>query len=320
MHSFKGGAGRSVTTGNVATALARDFGKRVLIIDLDLESAGTSVLFDVEERSETDDFNSVQGILGGENVANLGRDKFEQMWRNSHCDIPLMHGRVEGGWLKVMPSLQILKGHQVRTSFSTADTRSFGAFLAYLNEILKYDILLVDSPSGTQGPALFGLQFCDHLCEFVRWSRQFIRGATRFIMEFNEREERKDSSIQSILVIPVAVPSEMPEDPAVLRSLCSRAGLFVKDIEEASRKFSMNHETDTSRIRLLGDAPPGTDFRDWSNIQRYLSGISENPILKWDDVVFGTKRYERLTSTSASTALDEYRSLAQAILAESEEN
>src|SRR5262245_29380669 len=48
VHSFRGGTGKSNTTANVATLLASE-GKRVGIVDTDIQSPGIHVLFGMDE-------------------------------------------------------------------------------------------------------------------------------------------------------------------------------------------------------------------------------------------------------------------------------
>jgi septum site-determining protein MinD len=48
VHSFRGGTGKSNTTANVAALLARD-GKRVGVVDLDIQSPGIHVLFGMDQ-------------------------------------------------------------------------------------------------------------------------------------------------------------------------------------------------------------------------------------------------------------------------------
>ena len=52
VHSFRGGTGKSNVTANLATLLARQ-GKRVGVVDTDLQSPGLHVLFGLEEERHT---------------------------------------------------------------------------------------------------------------------------------------------------------------------------------------------------------------------------------------------------------------------------
>src|SRR5258707_3708857 len=85
MYSFKGGAGRTVTTANVGYNLASALARRVLIIDLDMESAGAAVLFgtdgSLERSTET---LSIQDILREASVqALLDEQNFKDTWQRS---------------------------------------------------------------------------------------------------------------------------------------------------------------------------------------------------------------------------------------------
>ena len=65
MYSFKGGAGRTVTTANVARILSAERRKRVTVMDLDVESAGLSVLFGVDRKVESGECSTIQDVLRG---------------------------------------------------------------------------------------------------------------------------------------------------------------------------------------------------------------------------------------------------------------
>lgn len=316
MHSFKGGAGRTVTTANVAAILAKEMGKRVLLIDLDLESSGTTVLFNLErEVEDTRACKSVQDILRGEVPLDLREDQFREVWKNCHRQVALGAGGMTAGSLKVMPSRQKGFDHDERSSFEIADAKAFRDFLDYVREIDEFDLLFVDAPSGRQGPALFGLQFCDHLCEFVRWTRQFTRGTEKFLSDLNEVQENR---IQSVLVVPVAVPDEKPDDEQLLKQLGARANHFRAAVERVNRHFVKILHSKEPRVKFLREVPP-CDLEDWTSFKRYLAGISENPLLKWEDAVFPLDEYAGITSRFAAKALEEYRLLANAIVKESEQ-
>src|SRR3954454_7080966 len=49
IHSYRGGTGKSNTTANLATAVALT-GKRVGIVDTDIQSPGIHVIFDLDEK------------------------------------------------------------------------------------------------------------------------------------------------------------------------------------------------------------------------------------------------------------------------------
>ena len=47
-YSYKGGTGRTTTTANIASILAKK-GKNVLCVDMDIEGPGLNVLFDIDQ-------------------------------------------------------------------------------------------------------------------------------------------------------------------------------------------------------------------------------------------------------------------------------
>ena len=57
-YSYKGGSGRTVASGNIAAALAKQ-GKQVLIIDMDIEAPGLQNLFEV---TETEKYRNKKGL------------------------------------------------------------------------------------------------------------------------------------------------------------------------------------------------------------------------------------------------------------------
>lgn len=56
IHSFRGGTGKSNLTANIATAVA-SYGKRVAIVDTDIQSPGIHVLFGLDEENFTHSLN-----------------------------------------------------------------------------------------------------------------------------------------------------------------------------------------------------------------------------------------------------------------------
>ena len=61
VHSFRGGTGKSNTTANLSTLLAME-GKRVGIVDTDIQSPGIHVLFSLDEKEMV---HSLENFLEG---------------------------------------------------------------------------------------------------------------------------------------------------------------------------------------------------------------------------------------------------------------
>ena len=67
--SPKGGTGKTVISTNLATALAKDLGKRTLLIDLDLQFGDSAILLGVEPERTLADLASAPGELDSEKLA-----------------------------------------------------------------------------------------------------------------------------------------------------------------------------------------------------------------------------------------------------------
>jgi septum site-determining protein MinD len=71
VHSFRGGTGKSNTTANLATATAMT-GKRVAVIDTDIQSPGIHVLFGMEQVNATRTLN--QYLWGNSPIEDVAHD------------------------------------------------------------------------------------------------------------------------------------------------------------------------------------------------------------------------------------------------------
>ena len=97
VHSFRGGTGKSNATANLATLLALQ-GKRVGVVDTDIQSPGIHVLFGMNEDQMKPTLNDyLWGICGIEQTAH---DIGEAVAKNNHAQA-LNIGR---GQLYLIPS------------------------------------------------------------------------------------------------------------------------------------------------------------------------------------------------------------------------
>ena len=89
IHSYRGGTGKSNLTANVAASLAAA-GKRVAVVDTDIQSPGIHILFGLEERSDPD----------AERLP-LGRCAIERDGHRRHAGVAR---RATGGGVRLIPS------------------------------------------------------------------------------------------------------------------------------------------------------------------------------------------------------------------------
>lgn len=312
MYSFKGGAGRTVSTANVARILAAEKKKRTVVIDLDVESAGLSVLFNVDTLVEGGGCGTIQDILRGsfrpvqpsQNLGNdesvdedddgdlvsFGRPRFPETWSRVHVN----PDRTEN--LSIVPSRRILLSRSEAGPGKKPET-NFGQFLMSLQAWIEGpEIILFDSASGIQNTALLGLNNADVLVVFVRWSRQFIFGTLQFLRQLvAEHKSRAPRRLSRIIVVPTAVPRTAPEGQVAL-DLADRRALLENRIDELNDIAS----------NKLGKP------RDWI-INPFE--IPESDAMKWDDCIISADLNDANVNELAPV-LTAYRKLADLLVKE----
>lgn len=296
MYSFKGGAGRTVTTANVARILSAERRKRVTVMDLDVESAGLSVLFGIDQKVESGVTSTIQDVLRGfyapetpgalADTINLSTPGFPETWRRIHV-VP------EGfSGVAVVPSRRILSESN-EAGAERDPKRNFGHLLIGLDQLPDGpDFILFDSASGIQNTSLLALSNCDVLVVFFRWSRQFVRGTLQFLTWLTEfRKNNGLSRLSRIIVVPTAVPLSAPRADAAVDVEARRADL-------ANRIHKCNVEAREDDWIVLG--PP----------------IPEADAMKWDDCIIGHDT--KVTEPELLAVVNAYRLLADMLVAERE--
>jgi septum site-determining protein MinD len=131
IHSFRGGSGKSNTTANVATILAQS-GRRVGVIDADIQSPGIHVLF---------------GLAGADVDASLNDFLFGER-EIGEVALDVTDGAGSGGGrLYLIPS-SMQPGEITRVLREGYDPQRLSAGLRDLVEELALDVLLIDSHPG----------------------------------------------------------------------------------------------------------------------------------------------------------------------------
>jgi MinD-like ATPase involved in chromosome partitioning or flagellar assembly len=318
MYSFKGGSGRTVTTANVAYILAQEMAKKVLAVDLDIESAGASVLFGLDAEVRDGRCWTVQDVLRGQyeppkaaaggKAADGGRKTIEMklhradfeksLWPQMHRTVwpagPEAAPEAPGGFLKALPAQIILTSAEERKPADLAAFQNFELLLEKIQDLNGApDILLYDSASGQQETANMGLAQCDVLVVFVRWTRQFVIGTLRFLDEYI-CTRRFCPRIKRVLMVPTAVPRLAPE------------GRLAAELEERRKRL------DETVFRINQKA--GNDFGKAAGWIRLIDPIYECQALKWDDRILLMEGKQYRDQLEIDGTLDDYRRLARSML------
>lgn len=165
VHSFRGGTGKSNITSNLATLVARS-GKRVGVVDTDIQSPGIHVLFGLQEEAITFTLNDFL----------WGRCRIEQ----TACDVSPILMQKQGlfgakGSIHLIPS-SIKTGDISRILREGYDARRLNEGLSELIRQLKLDYLLIDTHPGINEETLLSLVISDVLVLVLRPDSQDYQG------------------------------------------------------------------------------------------------------------------------------------------------
>ncbi len=160
VQSFKGGTGKSTITANLAVTLAQ-LGRRVAIVDLDLEGPGLHVIFGVGDNEIRATINDV-----------LQRST---PFRDAVLDLTdRLH--LENGCLLFCPA-----GHKLEEILSIVDTgfdlQKFKSVLETLGAEYQLDHILIDSHPGIEKGTILSMALCDFVVLISRVDQQDMFGS-----------------------------------------------------------------------------------------------------------------------------------------------
>ena len=160
VHSFRGGTGKSNISANMATLLAAE-GRRVGVIDTDIQSPGIHVLF---------------GLAGEE----IGHALNDYLW--GKCDIeqaahdvtPNLGADIEGRVFLIPSSIRA--GEITRVLREGYDAQVLTRGLRSLIEALRLDVLLIDTHPGLNEETLLSIVISHVLAIILRPDQQDYEG------------------------------------------------------------------------------------------------------------------------------------------------
>ncbi len=160
VHSFRGGTGKSNTTANLAAILAQR-GRRVGVIDTDIQSPGIHVLFGLDGNSISSSLNDY--LWGGRPIEEAAHDVTP-------------NGQLGGeGKIYLIPS-SIKPGEITRVLREGYDAQRLTLGLRQLVDELQLDILLIDTHPGLNEETLLSLVISHALVIVMRPDKQDYEG------------------------------------------------------------------------------------------------------------------------------------------------
>jgi MinD-like ATPase involved in chromosome partitioning or flagellar assembly len=160
VHSFRGGTGKSNTTANLAVMLASK-GKRVCVIDTDIQSPGIHVIFGLNGETVTSSLNDF--LWNGHAIEDVAIDVTPAAVRES------------SGLIYLVPS-SIKPGEISRVMREGYDARQLTEGLKRLLTKLKLDYLLIDTHPGLGQETLLSLVISNTVIIVLRPDQQDYEG------------------------------------------------------------------------------------------------------------------------------------------------
>ncbi|HIK45778.1 MAG TPA: MinD/ParA family protein [Leptolyngbyaceae cyanobacterium M65_K2018_010] len=167
VHSFRGGTGKSNLVANLSVALAAQ-GKRIAVVDTDIQSPGIHVLFNLDLKQVNHTLNDYL----------LGRCSVEAPVFDVTQSLPPERSQViprRGGAIYLIPSS--MKVDEITTILSEGyDIGLLTQAFQQLLQHLKLDYVLIDTHPGFNEETLLSIGLSDALVVILRTDQQDFQG------------------------------------------------------------------------------------------------------------------------------------------------
>jgi septum site-determining protein MinD len=236
--SGKGGVGKTTLTANLGVALAQ-LGKKVIIVDTDMQMANLALMLGMEGRPIT-----LQDVLLGE------------------ADVHDVMYDIQAG-AKFVPSGLSLD------RFRRVDEEKLSSII---NEISQYgDIVLLDTPPGADSGTLAAIHSSTEVLVVTMAEPAAVTDALKLILISERRlgvdilgavvnmykgmkQEMKRSEVQKILQVPIL--SVIPEDPAVRAASIEGVPVIVKNPNSDAAMAFRKLAADVAGVAYSEEAVP----------------------------------------------------------------
>ncbi len=164
VHSFRGGTGKSNTTANLAAIIAQS-GKRVGVVDTDIQSPGIHVLFNLDEERMDKSLNDYL----------WGNCAIEEAAYDCSSALKVDGGEATDGKIYLIPS-SIKAGDIARVLRDGYDVNLLNDGFHELTRHLDLDYLLIDTHPGLNEETLLSITLSDILVIIMRPDQQDFQG------------------------------------------------------------------------------------------------------------------------------------------------
>ena len=194
VHSFRGGTGKSNTTANLAALIAKQ-GKRVGVVDTDIQSPGIHVLFGLDDSRMVHSLNDY--LWGACDIKQTAHDVTDNL------------GIGGAGKIFLVPS-SIKAGEIARVLREGYDVGLLNDGFRDLIDLLNLDVLMIDTHPGLNEETLLSIAISDVLLIIMRPDQQDYQGTGVTV------EIARKLNVPELMLIVNKVPAAF--DPDQVRS------------------------------------------------------------------------------------------------------
>lgn len=296
-HSYKGGAGRSSTTINtlpfLVNALGADAKHPILLIDMDLDSAGMTYLLKLDEHfGSKESYDAKKFLIGS-----------ELRWSDEETDDLASHELISkfvpvGNALGVEHESVLFLGVNDRLNFD--NNQMSGGKENYINKLYSFcknndlPAIVMDSASGDQFAAQLATKRATEIVCCMRPTFQFRKGTFNYLMR---SAERNTSTL--FIILPTVVPSQDLELDGESQKAAS-----IESIRWNIKKLKQMCEREGKRLNI-DETFVNSDTFGINEVQRFkwhegvLYEIKDHTQLREDEIE-ACRRYEKLAEVIKS--------------------
>ncbi len=191
-YSFKGGVGRTMALLNAACILAGR-GRRVLMVDFDLEAPGLSTVRDIKpDNREGGLIELIQELIDTPEQSPFASED-KTAWAEkyvAHLNIPEHVQKLNNGCLDLLPCGRLTEDYENRLyAINFADLYASGVgqpLFRHIKNVIhdsgQYDYVLIDSRTGVSDEGGISTRdLADHVVVVMSLNRQNVTGTVRFL-------------------------------------------------------------------------------------------------------------------------------------------
>jgi MinD-like ATPase involved in chromosome partitioning or flagellar assembly len=219
IHSFRGGTGKSNLTANIAVAVAKH-GKRVAIVDTDIQSPGIHVLFNIDEEKFTYALNDY--LWGKCSLKDTAYDVTSQITNADGTPVNL------SGVVYLVPS-SLKAGEIAKVLRESYNVGLLNEGFHDLLEQLQLDYLFIDTHPGLNEETLLSVAISDRMVIILRPDRQDYLG-TAVTLDVAQKLDVPEITLL-INKAPSAYPREILTDKVEAQYGVPVGGLFYENDE-----------------------------------------------------------------------------------------